>query len=117
MGGGDVMTKTEQQAYFQTRFAPDSRREVLWQTLYRYYFSRLIEPQHCVLELGAGYGHFINQVTARKRIDEFPSYLGPGVEFQVRDGADLSFLEPGSVDFAFASNLFEHISQDDLPEC
>ena len=113
------MTKTEQQAYFQTRLAFDSRREVLWQTLYRYYFSRLIEPQHCVLELGAGYGHFINQVTARKRIaldqwDEFPSYLGPGVEFQVRDVTDLSFLESGSVDFAFASNLFEHISQEDF---
>ena len=63
-----------------------------------------------------------SSTSARKRIaldqwDEFPSYLGPGVEFQVRDGADLSFLEPGSVDFAFASNLFEHISQDDLPEC
>jgi SAM-dependent methyltransferase len=113
------MTKTEQQAYFQTRFAPDSRREVLWQTLYRYYFSRLIEPQDCVLELGAGYGHFINQVTARKRIaldqwDEFPSYLGPGVEFHVHDVTDLSFLDPGSVDFAFASNLFEHISQEDF---
>ena len=27
---------------------------------------------------------------------------------------DLSFLQPSSVDFVFASNLFEHISQDAL---
>ena len=37
--------------------------------------------------------------------EEFPSYLQPGVEFHVGDVTDLS-LSRGSVDFAFASNLF-----------
>jgi SAM-dependent methyltransferase len=105
--------------YFQTRFIYDPRRDALWQTLYRYYFSELIRPNDCVLELGAGYGHFINSVTARRRIaldqwDGFEKYLEPEIESHVGDVADLSFLGLCSVNFAFASNLFEHISQEAL---
>src|SRR6516225_7399340 len=111
------MIKKGQQSYFQTRFAPDQRREILWRTLYRHHFSRLISPEDCVLELGAGYGHFINQVVARRRIaldqwEEFVRYLQPGVEGHIGNVTDLAFLEPGSVNFVFASNLFEHISQE-----
>jgi hypothetical protein len=45
-----------------------------------------------------------------------PSFVERGVESHVGVVTDLSFLENGSVDFAFASNLFEHISQDDLAQ-
>ncbi len=112
------MTENKQD-YFQTRFTHDPRRDVLWRTLYRHYFSKLIGPEDCVLELGAGYGHFINCVTARKRIaldqwDGFAEYLQPGVEAHVGDVHDLSFLGRDSVNFAFASNLFEHVSQEDF---
>src|SRR5215471_14485903 len=104
------------QAYFESRLVHDPRRETLWRTLYVNYFSRLISPNDCVLELGSGYGHFINQVVSRKRIaldqwEGFIDYLRPGVEGRVGDVADLSFLGPSSVNFAFASNLFEHITQ------
>jgi hypothetical protein len=107
------------ETYFQTRFTPDAQREVLWRTLYRYYFGRLIAPTDCVLELGAGYGFFINAVVARRRIavdswEGFVNYLQSGIESRVSDVTDLSFLEPSSVNFVFASNLFEHISQEDL---
>ena len=103
-------------AYFQTRFAPDPKREVLWRTLYRYHFSPLISETDCVLELGAGYGFFINQVAAKRRIavDSWPGFvnhLEPTVESHVGDVTDLSFLAPASVNFVFASNLFEHIGQ------
>ena len=46
------------QAYFESRFAHDPRRETLWRVLYANHFSRLISAEDCVLELGAGYGHF-----------------------------------------------------------
>lgn len=107
--------------YHQTRFEYDARRETLWRSLYRFFFKRWIREHDCVLELGAGYGHFINNVIARRRIaldawPEMPKYLQPGVECQIGSVTDLSFLEDGSVDFAFASNLFEHITQDDLAQ-
>ena len=105
--------------YFQTRLAYDLRREVLWRALYRYYFSRLIADTDCVLELGAGYGHFINQVRTKKAIavdswEGFTDYLRPGIEARVGEVTDLSFLASSSIDFMFASNLFEHLSQNEF---
>lgn len=105
--------------YFETRFTEDPRREILWQTLVRYYFQAQIPPDSCVLELGAGYGNFINNVLAARRIaqDQWPDFRGnvaAGVESHVGPINDLSFLEDNTVDFVFASNVFEHVSQDDF---
>ena len=105
--------------YHRTRLEYDARRETLWRSLFRFYFRRWICENDCVLELGAGYGHFINNVKARRRIaiDLWPdmiAFLQPGVEGHVGSVTDLSFLQDGSVDFAFASNLFEHVTQDDF---
>jgi SAM-dependent methyltransferase len=102
--------------YFKTRLPADPRRETLWKALNDYYFSGIIQPSACVLELGAGYGHFINNVRARRRIavdiwEGLPSYLEPEIEWRVGSVEDLSFLADSSVDFVFASNLFEHVTQ------
>ena len=43
--------------YHSTRFTPDPRRRVLWQTLVACEFQKQIPPDGTVLELGAGYGH------------------------------------------------------------
>jgi SAM-dependent methyltransferase len=114
LGAGRM--SAQPQAYFESRLPHDPRRETLWRALWAYHFSHLISAEDCVLELGAGYGHFINQIASRTRIavdqwEGFIGYLQPGVEGWVRDVADLSFLAPSSVNFAFASNLFEHITQ------
>jgi ubiquinone/menaquinone biosynthesis C-methylase UbiE len=105
--------------YHQTHLPFDSRREVLWQALWKYFFCRYIQPDDCVLELGAGYGHFINNVRARCRIaiDAWPGFtqhLAEDVHARVGDVTDLSFLEDDSVNFAFASNLFEHLTHADF---
>jgi SAM-dependent methyltransferase len=105
--------------YHQTRFPPDANREVLWATLCADYFQRLIRPDFHVLELGAGYANFINNIACRTRtaVD-----LWPGMPQHVRDGVtahvgcvtDLEFLPDGSVDFVFASNVFEHLTQEEF---
>jgi SAM-dependent methyltransferase len=105
--------------YHATRLAPDPRRDVLWQSLWRYYFSKWITPDDCVVDLGCGYGNFINAVVAKRRIaldtwPEFPYYLNAGVEALVAPTTELSFLDNHSVDFVFASNLFEHLPQADF---
>ena len=104
------------QGYFDIRFVSDRRRDRLWMTLCRHYFDRLIHRDFTVLELGAGYGHFINNVVCRKRIaidawDGFLRFLNEGVEGHIGDVTSLDFLEDASVDFVFASNLFEHMPQ------
>ncbi len=92
---------------------------MLWQSLWRFYFSRLIRPDDCVLDLGCGYGNFINAVRAKRRIAidtwlEFPPLLTPGIEAVVGRVTELGFLAAGTIDFAFASNLFEHLTQADF---
>ena len=105
--------------YHEVRLPPDPKREVVWRALWRYRFNSMIAPSDCVLDLGSGYGSFINTVQARRRIavdawDGFPAYLSPGIEAKVGSVSDLDFLDDRSVDFAFASNLFEHLTRDDL---
>ena len=105
--------------YFEARFVPDPRRETLWRALVRYYFQAQVDPSHTVLELGAGYGHFINNIAAARRIaldqwEELPRHLRPGVECQVGAVTELGFIADRALDFVFASNLFEHLPQEDL---
>jgi cyclopropane fatty-acyl-phospholipid synthase-like methyltransferase len=105
--------------YYRTRFTVDPRRGALWAALYRHYFARYIRPEFTVLELGAGYGYFINNVNATRRIavDRWAGitdFLDKGVEAHIGPIQDLGFLEDRSVDFTFASNVFEHLSREDL---
>lgn len=105
--------------YHGSRLTEDRRREVLWRCLWRYRFSAMVGPEDCVLDLGAGYGDFINAAVARRRIavdawDGFPAHLAPGVEHRVGSVTDLDFIAGGAVDFAFASNVFEHLTRDEF---
>ena len=89
--------RTVSEGYHASRFAQDPRRDVLWRTLWQHHFSSRIGAGDCVLDLGSGYGSFINQVTARRRIavDAWPGFtahLAPGVEAVVGDVTDLGFL-------------------------
>lgn len=108
-------------AYHKSRLTYDARRETLWSALWRFYFSRLIRPEDTVLEFGAGYGHFINNVVARRRIaidlwPEFTKYLAPEVEGLVGGIERLEEIEDGTLDFVFASNVFEHLTQPELSD-
>ena len=72
-----------------------------------------------MLDLGAGYGDFINSVTARRRIaiDTWPGlaeHVAPEVQTIIGPVTDLDAIPDAGVDFAFASNLFEHLTQDEL---
>ena len=51
--------------YHGSRLAPDLRRGQVWKALWRYYFAHRIRATDCVLDLGAGYGDFINAEIAR----------------------------------------------------
>jgi hypothetical protein len=105
--------------YFKSRLSPDPRRTMLWKTLWDCHFRFLIRDDDTVLDLGAGHCDFINEVRARKRfaVDEWPGitkHAAPGVHAHVGQLTDLGWLADGSVDFAFSSNVFEHMPQADL---
>lgn len=107
--------------YHDTRLAPDARRSSVWRALWRYYFRRRIGPSDGVLDLGSGYGDFINNVVAARRVavdvwPGFAAHLDDGVEAIVGPVNDLSRVADSSIDYAFASNLFEHLTQQEFAE-
>lgn len=105
--------------YHETRFTYSRRRDLLWKTLCDAYFQRLVPPDACVLELGTGYGNFINRIRSARRIavdrwEGAAQYLAPEIEAHFGTVTDLGFIRDSSVDFVFASNLFEHMTQDEF---
>jgi SAM-dependent methyltransferase len=116
-----VAARVTDHRYRRTRFRPDPRRETLWATLCESYFQRLIRPDDHVLELGAGYGNFINNIRCRTRtaVDlspDLPAHVRSGVVAHVGSVTDLDFVPDASVDFVFASNVFEHLTQAQFAE-
>jgi SAM-dependent methyltransferase len=100
-----------------THLSLGPRREILWRSLWKYYFSTYVRQSDCVVELGCGYGHFINNVRARRRIavdilPDFLEHLAPGIEGRVCDATELDFIEDRSLNFVFASNLIEHLTHE-----
>jgi SAM-dependent methyltransferase len=107
--------------YHDTRLAKDTRRDIVWKALWTYFFRHRIRPTDCVLDLGCGYGDFINNVEAGRRLaldlwDQMPFHVAPGVEAHVGPATRLDWIADGSVDYAFASNLFEHLPQEAFVE-
>src|SRR6476469_7555740 len=82
-------------SYHNSRLPFDRKRRLVWTSLWRYYFRHIVPPDGCVLDLGCGYGDFINCVEARRRIaldvwDDFPAYLDEGIEPLITAITDLS---------------------------
>ena len=103
--------------YFETRFRYNPKREVLWSVLCNY-FQRLI-PYNCrILDFGAGYCYFINNIKAKDKYavdieDVVLKYANSEVKPYVGNLQDLNF-EHNYFDVIFASNVLEHITVEDI---
>ncbi|OIO52937.1 MAG: hypothetical protein AUJ11_00070 [Parcubacteria group bacterium CG1_02_44_65] len=100
--------------YYQTRLSYSPEREAVWKEIVRY-LSKFVDLNSAVLDLGAGYCSFINQVTAVKKsaLDKDPEFIKfahPDVQTIVGESGDLSMIQNASLDVVFSSNLFEHLS-------
>jgi SAM-dependent methyltransferase len=89
-------------------------RRAVWQILTSEFFSRWTPPEATVLDLGCGWGEFINQVKAAKRygMDLNPDArvkLVPEVTLLEQDCSARWQLPDASLDVIFTSNFFEHL--------
>lgn len=104
----------ESDAYERARLQPTEGREVVWRAITEHLCRWFPAPCETVVDLGCGYGDFINQVSASNRIGidmrECDTHLADGVTF-VKGAATeaLTSMPAASVDLLMASNLLEHL--------
>ena len=104
------------QNLYQGRFSEEAKKAKarLWKVLAQNYFQRWIQPSDTILDLGCGFGEFLNHVQCARRIGvdlnpDSQKFLQPGIEFHVGDAIRLDFLPDNTVDLVFISNLMEHL--------
>lgn len=105
----------ELRAQYARRFtAMQDYRQRMWSVLTAQYFQQFIPEQGSVLDLGCGWGEFINQIKGARKFgmdlnpDSGPR-LADGVQFLHQDCSESWQLERGSLDTVFTSNFFEHL--------
>lgn len=105
----------ELQRLYKARFEGrlDYRNKV-WRVLIRDYFQTFVRAKDTVLDLGAGYGEFINNISSGKKyaMDLNPDtakQVDTGVELLAQDCSEPWPLRDNSLDVVFTSNFFEHL--------
>ena len=107
--------QSELEREYERRFSDraDYRWKV-WTLLTRDFFQKYVPAGGAVLELGCGWGEFINQIRAQRKfgMDLNPASrarLGPGIEFLHQDCSERWPLDDNTLDTVFTSNFFEHL--------
>ena len=100
---------------YAQRFAANlDYRKRVWRVLIDSFFQRYVPRDATVLDLGCGYGEFINQVHAGRKYamdlnPDAPRYLSAEVEFIRQDCSQPWQVGETSLDVVFTSNFFEHL--------
>ena len=101
---------------YQSRFSAleQARKRELWRVLCTNFFQHYIRPEDTVLDLGAGFCEFINNIRCSRKfaVDLNPDtrrYAASDVTVISARSSDLGVLADNSVDVVFASNFFEHL--------
>lgn len=104
-------------SYFETRFEYDESRKGVWEILAGY-LKRYIPESSKIIEIGPGYCFFINAVDAKEKyamdVDRIIlKYCGKGVKPVIGSCTKMKFKD-GFFDVIFASNILEHLTQEEL---
>lgn len=91
-----------------------ARRNRVWQVLCKHFFDARVPDNATVLDLACGYGEFINNIRAARKLaidlnPDAPKYLNPDVSFHRLPATELSNIGAGVADVVFTSNFLEHL--------
>jgi len=95
-------------------------RNKIWEILCAEYFGKFISERSEIIDVGAGWGEFINNVKASRKyaIDLNPEtkyHLSEDVTFLNQDCSERWKIETRSLDVVFTSNFLEHLpSKEDI---
>lgn len=103
------------QQQYRARFNDSAAyRNKLWQLLTRSFFQQYIHASKPVIDVGCGWGEFVNNVTANSKIamdinPDSQRKLAGDIHFLNQSCADRWPLETASVGTVFSSNFLEHL--------
>ena len=103
------------QRQYRLRFSERSEyRDRVWKVLIREFFQTYVPRDGTVLDLGCGWGEFINNVEARTKYamdlnGDAASKLAPTIRFFQQDCSKTWPLDNHSLDVVFSSNFLEHL--------
>lgn len=110
---------SELQATYDRRFAARSDyRQRVWAVLVPEFFQAFVPVHGTVLDVGCGWGEFVNHIRAQRRLamdlnPSSPDHLDADVIFLHQDCSRRWAVDDHSLDTVFSSNFFEHLPTKD----
>ncbi len=103
--------------YFETRFRYNPEKIGMWKILCEY-LQKFVSPTSRILDFGAGYCYFINNIKAKEKhavdVDKIVTgYANREVKVHVGRLENLKF-RGGYFDVVFSSNLLEHLTVEEI---
>ncbi len=104
--------------YYENILNLKRKRSAVWKAIASY-LQKEIPQNAIILELGAGSCDFINNIKAKEKhaLDinkDFMCYADNSVKTYVTNCTDLIFFKNNFFDVIFASNLFEHLTEEEV---
>jgi SAM-dependent methyltransferase len=86
----------------------------VWRILCTNYFARYIPANSTLLDIGSGWGEFINAIDGAEKIAmdlnvDAKTYLNPGIKHIHHDCNQKWPIDSNSLDVVFTSNFLEHL--------
>jgi SAM-dependent methyltransferase len=100
---------------YELRFREiEEYRDAVWRILSSEFFARYVDPNAKILDLGAGWGEFINNITAASKFamdlnPETGARVSNEVTFLHQDCSQEWEIESDTLDVVFTSNFLEHL--------
>lgn len=104
--------------YFKTRLVYDKRREEVWKEICNY-LQRYVSRNSVVLDFGAGYCSFINNINVKEKhaldlSDIIKKHAQKDVVTHIGKINEVKSLKADYFDVVFASNILEHLDDEEF---
>ena len=91
----------------------------MWHVFCVDFFQRYVPADAVILDVGAGYCEFINNIKGKRKIaidlnSELKKYADNDVEQVTGDFTEMKGILDNSCDVVFVSSFFEHLTKDDI---